>query len=112
MIFTGEAFLFQKLLIKAEREKPVFCVGWILMGSKHINPEVNQVPLPFLEPFNGTEVLTPHLHLYVEGYGEKWAVPADLFLQINQKDRFEIMMVFFKYCNVTEIPYIPKTLFI
>ncbi len=52
-------------------------------SSSHLNPEVDTVPLSILEPFNGQEIQAPHLHLYVEGFGEKWAVPAALFLDVN-----------------------------
>ncbi len=34
---------------------------------------------------NGEEAGTPHLHLYREGYGDKWAfpVPDNIFQDIN-----------------------------
>lgn len=83
-----------------------------LDSSAHLNPEVENVPLPLLEPYNGKEIATPHLHIYVEGFGEKWAVPADLYLSIAGKDSYEIMEEFFQYCNVKTMPRILKTIFI
>jgi hypothetical protein len=83
-----------------------------LDGPTHINPEAGIIPLQFLEPFNGKEIPTPHLHLYVEGYGEKWAIPADLFLKVEGKDIYEMMIDFFNYCNVKQLPKIIKTLLI
>lgn len=79
-------------------------------GAPHPNPEVENVSLPILEPYNGKEIPSPHIHLYVEGFGERWAVPAELFLDLNGKDIYEIMIAFFKYCNVKKIPLIKKTL--
>ena len=79
-------------------------------GSSHPNPEVETVPLPILEPYNGKEIPSPHIHLYVEGFGERWAVPADLFLKVDGKDIYEIMIDFFKYCNVKQLPDIKKRL--
>jgi hypothetical protein len=81
-------------------------------GATHLNPEVENIPLPILEPFNGKEISSPHIHLYVEGYGERWAIPAELLLPLNGKDIYEIMIDFFKYCNVKRLPKIEKTLLI
>lgn len=81
-------------------------------GAPHSNPEVEIVPLQILEPYNGKEIPTPHIHLYIEGFGERWAVPADLFLNLDNKDIYEIMTEFFKYCNVKKLPDITKTLLI
>jgi hypothetical protein len=79
-------------------------------GAPHTNPEVESVPLKILEEYNGKEIPTPHLHLYVEGFGARWALPADLFVNINGKDIYEIMIEFFKYCNVKKLPRITKKL--
>lgn len=81
-------------------------------GSPHLNPEVETVPLPILEDYNGKEILSTHMHLYVEGFGERWAVPVDIFLSIDKKDIYEIMMEFFRYCNAKQLPNITKTLLI
>ncbi len=83
-----------------------------LDGAVHVNPEVESVPLSFLAPFNGKEIQTPHLHVYVEGYGEKWAVPADSLLAVEGKDIYEVMIDFFKYCHVNQLPNIIKTLLV
>lgn len=83
-----------------------------LDGPMHVNPETEAVPLSFLEPYNGKEIPTPHLHLYVEGYGEKWAIPAYLLMKVDDKDIYELLIDFMKYCNVTQLPKIIKTLLI
>lgn len=66
-----------------------------LDGPTHVNPETEVIPLPFLEPYNEKEIPTPHLHFYVEGYGEKWAIPANIVLATVDKDIFEMMEQFF-----------------
>ncbi len=81
-------------------------------GPTHVNPEAETVPLEILEPFNGKEIPCPHLHLYVEGYGEKWAIPADLIIKTEGKDIYEMMNDFFSYCNVMQFPKITKTILI
>jgi len=83
-----------------------------LDGPTHVNPETDAVPLTFLQPFNGMEIPTPHLHIYVEGYGEKWAIPANLLMKFEGKDIYETMIDFFKYCNANQLPKIIKTLLI
>ncbi len=79
-------------------------------GSPHPNPEVEAVPLSFLEPYNGVTLPTPHLHLYVEGFMDKWAIPApsNKFPQTN--DLFSTLEDFFRFCNVIEQPLIQRRL--
>lgn len=81
-------------------------------GAPHLNPEVENLPLTILEKYNGIEIPSPHLHLYVEGFGEKWAVPAELFLSLDEKDVYDIMEEFFRYCNVKKMPKITKRLLV
>ena len=81
-------------------------------GPMHVNPEVETVPLSFLEPYNGKEIPCPHLHIYVEGFGEKWAVPANDFIETNNRDIYEMMEEFFRYCHVRKLPQIKKTLLV
>ena len=81
-------------------------------GPTHTNPEVDTVPFDFLKSYNGKEIPTPHLHIYVEGYDEKWAIPANDIFETQNKDIFEMMEQFFRYCNVKQMPDIKKTLLI
>lgn len=73
-------------------------------GPPHKNPTVEEIPLPFLTPYNGALIRCPHLHIYVEFYMDKWAVPADIFLNLNPNDLFENMVAFSKYCNIINLP--------
>lgn len=59
-------------------------------GPPHENPD-------------GAEVPTPHLHIYREGFADKWAipVPADF---TNTSDLVKTLREFLRYCKVTEIP--------
>ncbi|MEK6784471.1 MAG: hypothetical protein AABY61_03220 [Nitrospirota bacterium] len=68
-------------------------------GAPHRNPD-------------GEEVLCPHLHLYREGFGDKWAVPlpADLFPNVN--DLWLTLEDFMRFCNVVDPPAIARGLFI
>lgn len=69
-----------------------------LGGPPHRNPD-------------GEEIAAPHLHVYREGYGDKWAipVPADRFRNIASM--WTTLEDFQKYCNITLPPYIERDLF-
>lgn len=58
-----------------------------------------------------TEVGVPHLHLYREGFGDKWAfdVPADLLK--NPTDAWQVLADFMTYCSIVQPPIITKGLF-
>jgi hypothetical protein len=67
-------------------------------GPPHRNPD-------------GEEIGCPHLHLYREGYGDKWAcpLPADRFQHIG--DLWRTLDDFMRYCNIVEPPAIQRGLF-
>src|SRR5271170_1200079 len=69
-----------------------------LDGPPHRNPD-------------GVEVPCPHLHLYREGYGDKWANPAEPARYSNTSDLFCTLDVFMGECNITDRPNIQKGLF-
>ena len=80
-------------------------------GSRHTNPEVLAVPLPYLTPYNGRTIDCPHLHLYVEGFMDKWAIPAPQDRFTDTTNLYTTLQDFFRYCNITEIPKIQRGLF-
>ncbi|WP_416799480.1 DUF6978 family protein [Ciceribacter azotifigens] len=67
-------------------------------GPPHRNPD-------------GEEIPCPHIHIYKEGFGDKWAypAPADIFANIN--DGFQTLYDFMKYCNIEYFPNIRRGLF-
>ena len=69
-----------------------------LDGPPHRNPD-------------GVEISCPHLHIYREGYGDKWAIPAPLATYTNTLDRFSTFEAFMQQCNITTPPKIQKGLF-
>lgn len=75
-------------------------------GPPHKNPFTEKVPLPLLAPYNGADIGCPHLHLYVESYMDKWAIPAEIALDLRVNDLFENMLVFSNYCNIINLPTI------
>ena len=75
-------------------------------GPPHRNPDVVNVPLPYLKPHNGQTIECPHLHLYVEGFMERWAIPAPIDNFLDTNDLYETLQDFFRYCYVVKTPKI------
>lgn len=69
-----------------------------LDGPPHRNPDDEEVPCP-------------HLHIYREGFGDKWAVPAPADIYTNTADLFQTFEAFLKHCNVTQSPNFQRGLF-
>jgi|ERR1700728_2171094 hypothetical protein len=69
-----------------------------LDGSPHRNP-------------NGEEIACPHLHVYREGYGDKWAVPAPRAIYSETANLFSTFEAFMRHCNIVVLPDIQMGLF-
>jgi len=67
-------------------------------GSAHRNPDNEEIP-------------SPHLHVYREGYGDKWAIPVPVSEFPNLGDLRQTLTDFFGYCNVVEPPCMAWGLF-
>jgi hypothetical protein len=67
-------------------------------GRPHRNPD-------------GEEIASPHLHLYREGFGDKWAfpLPADRFPKVQ--DAWLTFHDFMRFCNIVEQPTFSRGLF-
>lgn len=85
----------QKATYQNRARQTVILVRLDLSGAPHRNPD-------------GEEVACPHLHVYRERYGDKWAgpVPGDIF--VNTGDLWQALVDFMRYCNITEPPDIQK----
>ena len=60
---------------------------------------------------DGTEIQCPHIHIYREGWLDKWAEPLpDFFKDAN--DSFRVLDNFMDYCKVMVKPKIERGLFI
>ena len=81
------------------RGRQVLVLARLDFNSPHRNPD-------------HTEVGIPHLHLYQEGYGDKWAydVPAEMLK--NPLDAWQVLADFMAYCCIVEPPNITRGLFL
>jgi hypothetical protein len=59
---------------------------------------------------DGSKVGIPHLHYYVEGYGDHWATDKIDFLS-DPNDPAAVISDFLRYCNVVKQPKIIPNLF-
>ena len=62
-----------------------------LDGPPHRNPD-------------GVEIPCPHLHVYREGYGDKWASVAPTHLCQPGADAFATCVAFMTHCNIVDAP--------
>lgn len=69
-----------------------------LDGPPHRNPD-------------GQEIPCPHLHIYREGYGDKWALPAPAIRYPDPADLFSTCEGFMQHCNITGPAKMQKGLF-
>jgi hypothetical protein len=85
----------KKATFQNRARKTIVLVRLDLNGAPHRNPD-------------GEEIASPHLHVYREGYGDKWAgpLPADVFSDTS--DQWTTLSDFMRYCNITEPPDIQK----
>lgn len=67
-------------------------------GQSHRNPD-------------GEEISSPHIHIYKEGYGDKWAFPLPNKEFTEGIDRWQMLKDFMRYCNITIAPKIDRGLF-
>jgi hypothetical protein len=67
-------------------------------GPPHRNPDDEEVPCP-------------HLHIYREGFGDKWAIPAPAARYASTHDLFSTLDAFMQHCNITQTPTINRVLF-
>ena len=66
-------------------------------GNPHDNPD-------------GVYVSSPHLHLYREGYGDKWAYALATEFFADIADPVKLLQDFQSYCGVFEPPFIGREL--
>ena len=94
-----------------ERYQDIFILARLdVGGAPHSNPEVASVPLNYLDPYNGQEIQCPHLHIYVEGFNAKWAIPVPVESFSRTNDLGGTLDDFFRYCNIVEPPIIQRGL--
>lgn len=94
---TRGRILLEKNTFQARARKAVILARLDLAGPPHRDPD-------------GEEIDCPHLHLYREGYGDKWAEPLPTALT-GMTNAIEFMDAFMDYCRIVAKPIIERGLF-
>ena len=88
----------RKVKMQNRGRQVVVLVRLDLGGAPHRNPDGEEIPVP-------------HLHVYREGYGDKWVAPVPVDRFGNLDDVWQTLGDFMGYCNITQPPRIQKGLF-
>jgi hypothetical protein len=67
-------------------------------GHPHTNPD-------------GETIQTPHIHVYREGFGDKYASPLPAESFPNTDDPWKILQSFYTFCSIVEPPNVRQGLF-
>lgn len=57
------------------------------------------------------EIACPHIHLYREGYGDRWAYPISREVFSDPTDHWQMLVDFLRFCNVARPPHFERGLF-
>ena len=68
-----------------------------LAGPPHRNPD-------------DEEIHCPHIHIYIEGFGDKWAETISIKTFSNTSDLMITVIDFMNFCNITKQPNIQGSL--
>lgn len=83
-----------------------FCAG-------HHNPSINSIPddldakiIELMHKYENVRFSQQiHIHLYIDGYGEKWAFPITEFdFAVTGDDIIAQTLAFCSYCNINKLP--------
>ena len=87
----------QKVKMQTRGRQVIVLVRLDLGGAPHRNSDGEEIPVP-------------HLHVYREGYGDKWAmpVPTDQFRAVT--DVWMTLEDFMRFCNITRPPNVKQEL--
>lgn len=80
------------------RARQTIVLARLDFNSPHRNPD-------------DVEVGIPHLHLYREGFGDRWAYPVPDGMLSNSSDAWQVLVDFMSYCQIAETPNIVRGLF-
>ena len=87
-----------KVKMQTRGRQVVVLVRLDLGGAPHRNPDDEEIP-------------SPHLHVYREGFGDKWAIPIPANRFRDTTDLWTTLEDFWRFCNVTQSPHIERGLF-
>lgn len=88
----------RKVKMQTRGRQVVVLVRLDMGGAPHRNPDDAEIP-------------APHLHIYREGYGDKWAIPVPAEHFRDPTDVWTTFEDFLLYCKITRPPHLERGLF-
>ena len=95
---TRAQIKFTKATYQNRARQAIILLRLDLDGPPHRNPD-------------GEEIPCPHLHIYREGFGDKWAKVTPVDRYPNTADLFSTCEAFLQHCNITGPSKMQKGLF-
>lgn len=90
--FSRGSIEVRKVKLQTRVRQTVVLARVDLHGANHLNPDDSEVPCP-------------HIHVYREGYGDKWAYPLSHFQTFRDPGNLWVTLEdFYVHCNVTQPP--------
>jgi len=87
----------------------------LLKTSNQLRIKTGNIPLVRIDTGNiqhknpdGTIIAEPHIHIYKEGYGIRFAYPISDYLETNPNDPWQVLQDFMDYCKIIIKPCIIK----
>lgn len=87
-----------KVKLQNRARQVVVLVRIDLAGGPHRNPDDEEIPCP-------------HLHVYREGFGDKWAISLTADRFPTPADVWATYGHFLDFCNISQPPHIERGLF-
>jgi len=84
-------FRLSKLRYQTRARQVVILARLCIDGAPHTNPD-------------GTRLSGSHLHVFREGYDDKWAQPLDTIRFPNPTDIAQVFQNFCEFCNIQDLP--------
>lgn len=84
-----------KVKYQTRGRKVIVLVRLDIDGAPHTNPD-------------GTRIDGAHLHIYREGFEDKWAYPIDTGEFSNVSDIYDAFGDFCRYCNIRNVPSLQR----
>jgi hypothetical protein len=88
----------ERLVLQTRARVTVILARLDLNGPVHRNPDDSELPCP-------------HIHLYREGYADKWAFPVPSEHFFNLDDHRQTVADFMRYCRIMQPPEFIEGLF-
>lgn len=92
------------------RKRIALTTGYQMRGRQTVVLARLDFAAPHRNP-DGEEIGVPHLHLYREGFGDRWAYPVPEGMLSAPEDVRQVLHDFMVYCRIMVVPNITFGLF-